>query len=508
VTSPATTISAHDLRRIRRRAAISLWAPRATNVFVFAVLPAAWMAWNLHFPGLGWDFRVFYDASRHYLAGESPYPGHTLAALADKQQFVYPAPMAALLVPLAVLPYQLALVIWLVASVAAYAVTLRLLGVRDRRCFGALFLLLPVQYSVRLGTLMPILMLLLAVLWRYRDRRVTAAVVAAVLAVSKLFLFPLLVWLVVTRRFRTAAIACAVSAGMCLLAWLPLGLSSIGTYASLVHTLSAYEQTFSLSVTSLGLASGLSAGQAMLVATIIGLALIAWAAAAGRSDDFLAFRLALAASFVLTPIVWDHYYILLVVPLALRWPRLSGVWFLAMWINLDTSEMTNAVPWIALALLVMVVQLDLVPPLRRWASTHVHPRIGRILGVAAIATLLSASAVFARISPGWGASLYSVTGDPSQNGAAFVQTRGADQLCFRIWTDGIATGPAVIALETRTGRRVVKALPTSVRRDGQALGCTALGPELRRTLIEQPQRYLVHLSARGNAVLAGVLGKP
>ena len=506
--SPATAISVHYLRRIRRPGAISLWASRATNVLVFAFLPAAWTAWNLHLPGLGWDFRVFYDASNHYLAGASPYPGHTLAALADKQQFVYPAPMAALLVPLAVLPYSLALGIWLTASVAAFAATLRLLGVKDWRCFGALFLLLPVQYSVRLGTLMPILMLLLAVLWRYRERRIVAAVVTAVLAVSKLFLFPLLIWLVVTRRFKTAAIACAVSAGMCVLAWLPLGISNVGAYVSLVHTLSRYEETFSLSVTSLGLASGLSAGHAMLVAVVLGVALIAWAVAVGRSSDFLAFRLALAASFVLSPIVWDHYYVLIIVPLALRWPRLSGVWFLAMWINLDTSAMSNAVPWIALALLVMVVQLDLVSPVRRWASMRVHPRVGRILGVAAIATLLSATAVFARINPGWGASLYPVAGDPSSNGAAFLQTRGADQFCWRVWTDGVAAGPAAIALETSAGHRVQNVFPTTVRKDGQALGCATLAPGLRSRLIARPEGYSIRLTARGNAILAGVLGKP
>ena len=504
--SPATTISVHDGRRMGHPDALSSWASRAANILAFAVLPAAWTAWNLHLSGIGWDFSVFYDASRHYLAGESPYPGHTLAALGNKQQFVYPAPMAALLVPFAVLPYALALGIWITVSIAAFAVTLRLLGVKDWRCFGALFLLIPVQYSVRLGTLMPILMLLLALLWRYRERKVVAAVVAAVLAVSKLFLFPLLIWLVVTRRFKTAAIACAVSAGMCLLAWLPLGLSSIGTYASLVHTLSSYEQTFSLSVTSLGLASGLSSGQALLVATTLGIALILWAAAVGRSNDFLAFRLTLAASFVLSPIVWDHYYVLLIVPLALRWPRLSGVWFLAMWIELDTSAMNNAVPWVALALLVMVIQLDLVSPLRVWASTHVQARVARIFGMVAIATLLTATFVFAHIGPRWGASLYSVAGDPSSNGAALLQTRGADDLCWRVWTDGIAAGPAVIALETRAGHPVATA-PTVVRRDGQALGCTTLAPELRRTMIARPQQFSISLAAAGKSVIAGVVGK-
>jgi len=505
--SPATTISLPARLRLRRPDALSSWVSRAASILVFAVLPAAWTAFNFHLPGLGWDFRVFYDASRHYLAGESPYPAHTLAALADKKQFVYPAPMAALLVPFALLPYGLALGIWLTVSVGAFAVTLRLLGVRDWRCFGAVFLLIPVQYSVRLGTLMPILMLLLAVLWRYRDRRILTAVVAAVLAVSKLFLFPLLIWLVVTRRFRTAALACAVSAGMCLLAWLPLGVSSIGTYASLVHTLSSYEQTFSLSVTSLGLASGLSAGHALLVAAILGVGLIAWAAAVGRSNDFLAFRLTLAASFVLSPIVWDHYYVLLIVPLALRWPRLSGVWFLAMWIELDTSAMSNPVPWIALALLVMVVQLDLVSPLRVWASTHVHARVARIFGMVAIATLLTATAVFAQISPRWDASLYSVAGDPSSNGAVLLQAKGADDLCWRVWTNGIAAGPAVITLETSAGRPVTAA-PTSVRPDGQALGCTAFAPELRRAMIDRPRQYGIRFAAAGSTVIAGALGKP
>ena len=35
---------------------------------------------------------------------------------------------------------------------------------------------------------------------------------------------------------------------------------------------------------------------------------------------------ALAAAFVITPIVWLHYLVLLVVPIALARPRLSGLW--------------------------------------------------------------------------------------------------------------------------------------------------------------------------------------
>lgn len=149
------------------------------SLLVFGLLPTLIMVSLLREPGLGWDFRAFYLGTRDYLAGASPYPGHSLAALAFKQGFVYPAPMAALFAPLALLPYTVALCLWLVVSVAAIGVALRLLGVRDWRCVGVLFLTHPVQQSVRLGTLMPVLMLLLALLWTYRHRVWTAAVLAA-----------------------------------------------------------------------------------------------------------------------------------------------------------------------------------------------------------------------------------------------------------------------------------------------------------------------------------------
>ena len=43
--------------------------------------------------------------------------------------------------------------------------------------------------------------------------------------------------------------------------------------------------------------------------------------------DRRALTLALAAGFVLTPILWLHYLVLLIVPIALARPRLSRVWF-------------------------------------------------------------------------------------------------------------------------------------------------------------------------------------
>jgi hypothetical protein len=48
---------------------------------------------------------------------------------------------------------------------------------------------------------------------------------------------------------------------------------------------------------------------------------------ARRGDERTAFIVAVAASLALTPIVWLHYFALLLVPVAIARPRLALVWF-------------------------------------------------------------------------------------------------------------------------------------------------------------------------------------
>jgi hypothetical protein len=64
---------------------------------------------------------------------------------------------------------------------------------------------------------------------------------------------------------------------------------------------------------------------------IYGLLATAFAAAIARSarwgSDAIPFVLAVTAALLLSPIVWIHYYVLLLVPIALSRPRLSGLWF-------------------------------------------------------------------------------------------------------------------------------------------------------------------------------------
>jgi hypothetical protein len=66
-----------------------------------------------------------------------------------------------------------------------------------------------------------------------------------------------------------------------------------------------------------------------------GIALAAVVAVARRGGDASGFALALAAAVLATPIVWLHYFMLLLVPIAIARPRLSPLWVvpLAYWVT-------------------------------------------------------------------------------------------------------------------------------------------------------------------------------
>ena len=495
---------------VRRAALRGGWLAQSASLLVFGLLPILLMVSLLRQQGFGWDFRAFYLGAQAYLHGVSPYPSQSLAALASKQGFVYPAPMAALFAPFAVLPYTLALAAWVALSVGAIAAALWLVGVRDWRCLGALFLTHPVEQSVRLGTLMPILTLLLALLWKYRERVWTAGVLAAVLAVSKVFLFPLILWLVVTRRVKTAALAIAIAASVCVLGWLPIHLASISSYPGLLRALAGFEQTFSYSLTSLAVGMGVSAATAGLLAVAAAAGLLAWAAWA-RNNDLLAFRLALAASFVLSPIIWGHYYVLLVVPLALSRPRLSPLWLAAIWIKPDTLQMRDSTVWVALALLVLFMQLDLAPLLSRRWSRQPWPRMRQAIAVAGLAGILASTAVAAEAGQTGTTALHPASRTAQASGVASIRLdRSTRQLCWRIWTDDFPPTRAALTIRTLAAAATAKPLTgyTGIGSDGQSQGCARLNrnhPALARALPVRANRYLLSLTAPNGAFLTGDL---
>ena len=318
----------------------------ATRLFL-GVLPPALLvllvvARYLTGTKLGFDYKPLWDASRHVLHGASPYPRPE--ALIDEHQFVYPPLAAFLFAPLAALPFAVAAPLLAVVELAATGLTLRVLGVRDWRCYGVVLLWYPVLQNFLIGSITSLLALGLAVVWRYRDSRRAAPVTLAAVIAAKIFLWPVLVWLGASRRWLIGVRTVGLALAGLFLSWALIGFAGLGSYLSLLDELSRLEQWKSYSAVALGMALGLTGGESRVLAltgcALVLLAIVRVQRRGGEGADRQAFVLAIAAAFLFSPIVWTHYLALLVVPIAITSRTLTPIWFapLAMWASYGQSD--------------------------------------------------------------------------------------------------------------------------------------------------------------------------
>jgi hypothetical protein len=296
---------------------------------------------------LWFDFQGgLYDAGRAILHGADPYRPAFLAHQAaimraggvaqgetSSNAFsipVYPAPINLLMVPLGLLPVWLAGVLFTLLSIAAMATGLRLLGVRDWRCIAVALVSWPCVFALDLGALGPLLVLGIGASWRWRDRVWQPAIAIASIVVAKVFPWPIAVWLLITRRWRAFALACAIGAVVTFAAWAVIGFDGMSQYARMLSELSQIQEGRAVSLVAVLLAIGVPASlaSALTLAATGGLLFTAWRfVRRGPAGHKPAFGLAVIAALTSTPIVWEHYMVLLFIPIALISPRLSALWF-------------------------------------------------------------------------------------------------------------------------------------------------------------------------------------
>jgi hypothetical protein len=302
------------------------------------------------------DFGIFRTAASAVIHGSSPYVAHpTAAAVAHFDKFVYPPVAGLVFAPFAALPSGPARVLMFTAGLAALLGALRLLGVEDWRCYGVAVLSAPTINTLALGAITSFLLLGAALAWRYRDRPGVTAVATAFTAVLKLFLWPLGVWLLVTRRWRAAAICAGTGLILLFGGWAVIDFAGLRSYPELVHLLQQVEAPVSYSLVAL---LGLSGRTATVLTVLLSLAAVAavWVAARGSGGDRRSFAVAIVVSLVASPLVWLHYLLLLYVPIALYRPRLSGLWFLPLLLWLTPTTHSQGATWrIVLALFVVTV---------------------------------------------------------------------------------------------------------------------------------------------------------
>ena len=307
---------------------------RALGTAALALLAVVWtigfVALSAADGLLGWDVRFAYLPAAHaILDGHSPYPGLHDPILLDQKGYVYPPQLAIVLVPLAWLPVAVAGLLASVASAACVAGTLWILRVRDWRCYAAAFLWMPSMSGVLLANLSLPLALAAALAWRYRDRTWPIAASLGLAVSAKLFLWPLLVWTVSTRRLRATLLAVTLGLAVTLAAWAAIGFDGLTGYPDLLRRLNEIQAANSYSFVGISSSLGLGTGVGDVFAITVGGILLAACVVFGRrGDDLRSFTCAIAATLVLSPIVWVHYLVLLLPPVAIARPRLSPLWFL------------------------------------------------------------------------------------------------------------------------------------------------------------------------------------
>jgi hypothetical protein len=286
---------------------------------------------------LAWDVRFAYlPAAEALLAGESPYPALDDPILEDQKGYVYPPQLLFALVPLTPLPVGVASALAAAGLLALLALTLRVLQVRDVRCYAAAFLWVPSVSAVLLGNISIPLAFAVAVAWRYRDdvRRPAAALGIAISA--KFVMWPLLVWTVATGRLRASVWAVVVGVLVTLVAWSIIGFDGLTGYPDLLERLSEIQAERSYSIVGMAATAGLPEVVGSALTLLLGGALLVGCVVyARRGDDQRSFTCAVAATLALSPIVWLHYLVVLLVPVAIARPRFSALWLLPvlLWVS-------------------------------------------------------------------------------------------------------------------------------------------------------------------------------
>ena len=301
----------------------------AHGLAIMAVVVPIWvlvLAARAH--SIAVDFRgAFLPGAHAVLHGVSPYGAVGSKAVTEGIAFLYPPLTAYLLAPFTLLPSAVSGTLAVALVAATVPATLLALDVRDWRCHACAFLWFPVVFGIQTANVTLVLVLGLALVWRYRDRRMVGAFVAGLVIAVKLFFWPVLVWLVATRRYRTAGLATAASALLVIVPWAGIGFAGLRGYPHLLASVSRGEGPHSYSIAALLHGALPNWTVATGAETAIGAAILLLVVALGRRGrERDAFALTIVAVLVLTPLVEMHYLAVLLVVVGLYRRRFGAAW--------------------------------------------------------------------------------------------------------------------------------------------------------------------------------------
>ena len=274
---------------------------------------------------LGYDYQAYAHAAQRLVDGRPLYDPNVDVA-GGFAIYLYPPPFALAVMPFIVLPGLLATWAWLGVLVAAFLVGTSILPVRGGVRWAIVMLAavsFPFLYSVKLGQVGPVLYLCFAVGWRSLDRPLPLGLAVAAGALTKVQPALLFAWMALTRRWRALFVGLVACAAAALVVTLVTGVATWADYFALLGRVS---QPITTPKNMTPGAIAWRAGASLEMATAV-----QWAAAAAtlsitafawlRRDPGTGFVAGIVASQILSPLLWDHYAMLLLLPVALLLQR-------------------------------------------------------------------------------------------------------------------------------------------------------------------------------------------
>lgn len=374
-----------------------LVAPRAVRdvsyvlLTLFGVLSVYLdMRWAVANDVFAFDFAgTLRDPAIAILDGRSPYPPPVVSEVDVGNPAYYPPLLMLLVAPLTFMPWAVGAAVWTALLAAALVGTLYLLGVRDLRCYALALISAPAVYGLIWANATLLLLPLVALAWRWREHFVRSGTLIGLAIAVKLFLWPLLFWQLGTRRYRAVGTAVAVAAAGVLVPWAAIGFDGLGSYPDLLRVAQEIYSLHGYSVATILGALGVETEPATWGGLALGgaIAVLAFVAGRRRYDD-VSLSLAVLAALIASPIVWEHYFALLLIPLAIARPRFSGLWMI-----LPLFYLPRIFPSPRLQL------ADIQPggaeccppdgfPLSSWAISHAPPALWPALGHVVLAGIV------------------------------------------------------------------------------------------------------------------------
>ena len=269
---------------------------------------------------LGFDFLAYHAAATRVLAGEPAYD-MSFQGAGGFGLFYYPPTFIPLVLPFGLLPAATATWLWIGGLIAAYLVGVALLPV-GRSTKWLLILLTglswPFVYAIKLGQVGQLLFLLFAIGWRWLDTGPVLGLSGGLGAAIKIQPGLVLAWAFLTRRWSAVASGVVVLAVLAGLATLLAGPQAWADFFTLIGRVTDPITTaHNVTPGALLFQAGVPRSTAALVQyASMAVALGIFVVAALRIAPVPSYLVAVIVSQLLSPILWDHYALLLLLPVA------------------------------------------------------------------------------------------------------------------------------------------------------------------------------------------------